>query len=238
VLALQDMFLSDRFVFCFDSDTSLRAKADPTYKANRTGKEKERTPEERQAYKELHAQIRALRDGLLCGAGFRNVLHADGYEGDDVIASVVKHSMTFREDAIIVSADHDLYQLLDGTRVLLWNPTKKVAYTDGSLEEEFGVTPASWAMVKAIAGCKTDNVVGVKGVGEKTAAAYVAGRTVRKGLLAKINEEEGRFKRNLRLVKLPYPGCPKFVLSALPPNQRKFRQVLRMTGMKSLIGGR
>ena len=62
-------------------------------------------------------------------------------------------------------------------------------------------TPEQWALVKALAGCPTDNIKGIRGVGEKTAVKIIRGEHKKT-----LNDYRSVVEQNLPLVKLPYPG--------------------------------
>lgn len=229
---LEDSHASDRFVFCFDYGVGLREQEFPFYKASR--RTKQLTEEHAIAYSDLRRQMDVLREDILPFVGFKNILFAEGFEADDIIASVC-HSLKDSEAAIIVSTDHDLYQLLR-SNVWMWNPQTKKAYTDFSLIKEFGVKPQQWAKVKAIAGCKTDDIPGIVGIGEKTAAKYVAG-TLNRNHVAYDRIVYGRefWKKNLQLVRLPYRNTPAFPIERNRFNLANYRSIVGSLGMQSLL---
>jgi len=221
------------FVFAFDSGPGLREAAFPFYKETR--RKRKFTDTEAAARDELRRQIDGLRTKYLPELGYGNVFAAKGYEADDVIASVVA-DLPPGDTAVIVSSDRDLYQLLS-RRVSIWTPGK----TGGMFGRDgfaalYGVHPTQWPEVKAIAGDSTDDITGVAGVGEPTAAKWVRGELgpgkKRDAIAAfttrctwcNTNHSGGpencpdddkrvfgtRYNVNLELVTLPYPGCPAF----------------------------
>lgn len=184
-------------VWCFDSQFNLRKKVFPEYKANRNREGKDR--------KVLWKQMRRLRKRQLKMFGFRNIFSVGGYEADDLIAHIAKDTH-FSVPVVIVSADGDLKQLLS-ENVRIYNPIKKEEYTADDFQNEWGILPCMWHRAKAIAGCSSDNIPGVPGVGEKTAIRWIKGtlpRGSRKDVL--INEMLDLQMRNLDLVTLPYKG--------------------------------
>jgi len=203
LVSLSERFRSVRFVFAFDSGVSLRKKACPTYKSNRHSAERE----EVKRRELIGEQINNLRD-ILSDLGYANVFGAKGYEADDVIASISLDNV--EDDVVIVSNDRDLYQLLDrGTSI--WNGKYTVDLE--TFEREWKIPPHLWATVKAIAGCLTDCVEGIRGVGEKTAAKYI--RDELKSSLKThkaIVEGAKMWGENILLTRLPYEGCPKFTI--------------------------
>ncbi len=101
------------------------------------------------------------------------VLVAEGYEADDVLATLAKQAVERGLRAVIVTSDKDLYQLVDDdVRVL--NPMKGNLLLDpNGVQELFGVLPEFVTDVLALMGDKVDNVPGVPGIGEKGAKTMV-----------------------------------------------------------------
>jgi 5'-3' exonuclease len=226
---LQSHSGSDRFVFCFDLPPYLRKNVSPGYKSNRS------SPDE-----DVKRQIELLRTDQLERVGFKNVFYQKGYEADDVIASVV-NNLKAGDKAIVVSADHDLYQLLNKD-VTIHAPSALKARPSKTVNrkwfvDEYAVTPEQWPLVKAIAGCPSDNVVGVYGVGETIACAHVAGRTVnlpsKRAIEAFVKTPQ--YETNLKLVKLPYPGCRDFKPIEDKVEPAKWDELMASLGMRSLV---
>ncbi|MDQ7008248.1 MAG: DNA polymerase I [Acidobacteriota bacterium] len=97
------------------------------------------------------------------------VLTAEGFEADDVIATLARQATERGMKVVIVTADKDLYQLVDGDVVVL-NPAKEDRILDpAGVEEVFGVPPSRVVDVLALVGDKVDNVPGVPGIGDKGA---------------------------------------------------------------------
>jgi DNA polymerase-1 len=117
------------------------------------------------------------------------VVTAPGFEADDVIATLARQALERGREAVIVTADKDLYQLVrPGVRVL--NPMKEDRLLDAEgIAELFGARPEQVRDVLALMGDASDNVPGVPGVGEKTAKGMVA----RYGDLETILERAQRF---------------------------------------------
>jgi DNA polymerase-1 len=162
--------------------------------------------------------------------GFKNIFLKRGYESDDLIASLVRSSLEDKKASIvIVSADHDLYQLISSqTSVYLLN--KKKLYTQEDFTKEWGISPTQWIDVKSIAGCNSDNIIGIDGVGEVLAAKYIRGQIKSSSnLFRKIAEKSFVWRQNDTLVRLPYLGCPK--VTAIPEGRWRFKTPLK--GIKS-----
>lgn len=231
------LFNTNRIAFCFDGGYDGRLEVFPEYKASRQTKHREMDEFERETRRQLRRQIYRLRNGLLAEAGFRNVFWQEGYEADDVMAWLCQEYRG--NEFVIVCTDQDLWQCLDRDRVTQYNPITKRPITQKSFEEQFGICPSMWAHVKAIAGCDGDGVPGIRGVGEKTAAKYLSGNlkaTTKAYQL--ITPETELIERNLKLVRLPFPGCGPFRLVEDETSGRTWDRVMGSLGMKSLVGRR
>jgi len=198
---------SSRFAFCWDDKASHRRKLFPAYKEGRRVAKTEKSPEDIEIDNAAYAQFDRLYDEILPKIGFKNNFKFSGYEGDDLIASIVDNS-DVGQPVVIVSGDEDMLQcLVDGVEI----NTGKKRVTKKSFKEEYGISPEYWALVKSIAGCKTDEVPGIKGVGEKTTIKYI-NDTINKNTKAYMNitcpEGKTIIARNWPLVKLPFKGCP------------------------------
>jgi len=199
---------TNQFAFVWDSKKSHREKLFPAYKERRrTG---EKTPEEKELDTAAYKQFDLLYEKYLPAIGFVNNFKADGFEGDDLIASIVNTNLNL--PFYIVSGDEDLYQLLDEDVSMI---KAKGLYTLLDFQKEYGIDPALWSTVKAIAGCSTDEVPGVRGVGEVTAIKYLKDELTPnlKGYKS-ITSPEGRAikARNMPLVTLPFKGCPDILI--------------------------
>ena len=233
VMDLVDLFSTNRICWCFDRGHDGRDAIDSTYKANRSDDGNEELME---AKRGVRLQLFRLRTKYLQQIGFQNIFFHDGYEADDCIASIC-NDLPPGEQAIIVSPDNDLFQLLVQGRVSIWNPASKKSVTANSFQKEWGIGPSQWADVKAISGCTSDNVKGIKGVGEKGACQFLAGtlKATTKKFKA-IIENNAVWKHNLPLVRLPFPGIKHFQLQDDVLVPEKWEQVALDLGMKSLLG--
>ena len=166
ILSYAKEFETNDIIFCWDSTNSKRKELYPDYKGNRV--KDDLTEEEEELKQNGYEQFDILREEILPLMGFKNVYHQDGYEADDLIATTVGWH---EQDFIIITADHDMYQLLDFAD--MWNPSSKKMYTYDDFKEEWGVEPIDWITIKSLAGCSSDNITGIKGVGEKYAAKYM-----------------------------------------------------------------
>lgn len=90
-------------------------------------------------------------------------------EADDVISFICRMEEYKNYQKIIVSSDKDFYQLLDD-KTILYRPTQKQIINKKQLIEEYNIHPNNFALARAMAGDRSDNLKGVEGVGLKTAA--------------------------------------------------------------------
>lgn len=94
-------------------------------------------------------------------------LVSDGIEADDVISYVAQHGKYSGWQKIIVSSDKDFFQLCNDETVL-YRPIQKVFMNKPRILEEYNIHPTNFALARAIVGDKSDNLVGVRGVGLAT----------------------------------------------------------------------
>ncbi|HZW16518.1 MAG TPA: DNA polymerase, partial [Brevundimonas sp.] len=92
-----------------------------------------------------------------------------GYEADDLIATYACKARDAGGEAVIVSSDKDLMQLI-GPSVVMWDPMKDRRLAEEAVMEKFGVTPDKMIDLQALIGDSVDNVPGAPGIGPKTAA--------------------------------------------------------------------
>ncbi len=233
VVTLTHKFSTPHVVFCFDKGTPLRELVLPGYKQSRR-KLLAANPAEQEKRQLVYEQVQALKNAHLPALGYRNTHAAQGYEADDVIGSICQW---LREDesAIIVASDHDYFQLLND-QVAQWLPNTEELMTATTFTERWGLKPKQWVNVKALAGCNSDDIPGVRGVGELTAAKFHAG-TLKKDTAAYAKCHSGMAVefRNLPLVRLPYAGCPEFALHPDAVTPDKWRRVCRDLGLSSLV---
>jgi DNA polymerase-1 len=227
-------------VFCWDSRLSKRAQIYPAYKDNR--KDRNKTDQEREEFADFKKQMVCLRMKYLPMMGFKNQLIQPGYEADDIMASLAKNLYSDQR-AILVTSDHDLYQTLS-PNVYIYNPLRMKYYTLSDFRMQYGIRPDQWSWVKAVAGCSSDNIKGLEGVGEKTAIKYLRNElkptTKAYQKIRNITQTEAggeMLSLNMRLVDLPYHGTRRF--SPLHPdafNKKGWEQVCKRLGFRSLKG--
>ena len=201
MLEIAKTFNTNQFFFAFDSKYSKRKKIYPEYKAKRKSDISE---EVKILNQKCYTQLYQLRKEVLPQIGFKNIFQTKGYEADDIIAVLVKQ---YPDDYIVYSGDADLYQLLDYCS--MYKPNLSV-YSLKDFQKEYDITPKQWVEVKSIAGCTSDNVIGVKGIGEKRAISYLKG-TASKTITANIEKSTDLIAENRKVVRLPMKNLRKVV---------------------------
>lgn len=148
---------------------------------------------------ELLAQLPIIRE-MTSLMGIK-VIERAGIEADDIIGTTSK---LFDGEKIILSGDRDLLQLIDKDTTV-WLTKKGISEVDkvdeGRLAELFGIKPYQIIELKALMGDTSDNIPGVKGVGEKTALSLLEKYTTIENLYEHIDEEKGKLKEKLELNK-------------------------------------
>jgi len=233
IVSLQDTFKTTRCVFAFDLGRSRRAGILPTYKTSRYAHHAEESDEEKAARSDFQEQIKHLRERHLPDAGFRNVFAAEGFEADDIIAQF-SAALPREDEAIIISSDQDLWQCLR-PNVWIWNLHTQKTYTLKHFRIQWGLEPKQWAYVKAYAGCGTDDIPGISGIGEVTAAKYLRGDLgCETKAYAKLSTSSELWKRNIGLVRLPFVGTPKFAIQPDEVTEEKWCALADSLGMPSI----
>lgn len=211
-------------VFTWDSKSSLRRDRFPFYK---NGRKKQVDPDIEQHYR----QFDELRQQILPEMGFKNNFMQDGFEADDIIASITNNLQC---KTVIASSDEDLFQLLT-RKTSMYNLKKRTLLTWKGLYSEKGITPRKWVEVKKIAGCSGDGVPGIVGVGEKTAIDYLRNKLKSNSKKTKdIESAEGQavIQRNDWLVRLPLPGTPTYQIQNNQFNVQELKRVCKYYGFK------
>ena len=233
ITAFKDQFDTDRVAFCFEHPHLFRRDIYPDYKKRRYQK---RTPLEMKQRADLVQQIVALQLDYLPRIGFKNIFQQEGMESDDLMAAIAR-DVPEQDEAVLITADSDLLQCLR-ENVTVFSPQKNKLWTVDNFQKEFGFYPSKLAVVKAIAGCKSDNVAGIPMVGEKSALRYVAKTLDKAPMLARIQSQDGRRRVlfNRQLVQLPYVGCKSPKLQEDQVSRKAWVEVVHSLGMRSLAG--
>lgn len=152
----------DHVAVAFDLKApTFRHKADKNYKANRKGMPPE-----------LAEQMPVIKE-LLSDLGV-TVVTCEGYEADDILGTLSRITEGAGGECFIVTGDRDSYQLVtDKTTVRLAANKGTQIYTPDRIMEEYGVAPRQMIEIKALMGDSSDNIPGVRGIGEKTAVSLI-----------------------------------------------------------------
>ena len=179
----------DGVVVVFDRpEPTFRHEAIPEYKAQR-----EKAPET------LRQQLGLIRE-LLDVLGIKWV-EMPGFEGDDLIATMATMAESDGRDFLVVTGDRDSYQLVRDPHVrVLYNKrgvSDYAIYDEAGILERTGVTPAQYPDYAALRGDPSDNLDGVPGVGEKTAAKLITQYGDLDGVLTAADAQTPKLKANL-----------------------------------------
>jgi DNA polymerase-1 len=160
VLKIERQYKPDYIAVCFDTAApTFRHKAFEAYKATR-----------KETDQSLVSQFPLAREAVeaLNLAGYE----LDGFEADDLIAHFTRLGRKKGLDIVIVSGDKDALQLIgEGVRVL--NESKDKIFGPEEVKERYGVAPEQIPEVFSLMGDASDNVPGVRGIGEKTAVKLI-----------------------------------------------------------------
>ncbi len=129
------------------------------------------------------------------------IVEAVGFEADDVIATLATEGRDRGDDVIVVTGDRDAYQLVEDPHVrVLYNRrgvSDYVLYDEAGILERTGVTPALYPQYAALRGDPSDNLPGVPGVGEKTAARLINTWGNLDEVFAHVDENTPKLRQNL-----------------------------------------
>ncbi|MEO9224137.1 MAG: 5'-3' exonuclease H3TH domain-containing protein, partial [Acidimicrobiales bacterium] len=124
-----------------------------------------------------------------------------GYEADDIIATIATQSREAKHDVIVVTGDRDAYQLVEDPHVkVLYNRrgvSDYVLYDEAGIAERTGVKPTDYVQYAALRGDPSDNLPGVPGVGEKTAAKLINTYGGLDGIFANLEAQTPKLRQNL-----------------------------------------
>ena len=158
--SLKRDYNTDYIIFALDSKKdSFRKEIYPLYKANRG-----------EAPEDLLRQL-PIAINWIDRMGFAHI-SKEGFEADDIIATIVSFAKKENFKVYIVSHDKDLYQLIDENVFLYDAITKKKIDREGCIDK-FGVEPKDFTNFQAIVGDSSDNIVGIKGIGKKGASRLI-----------------------------------------------------------------
>lgn len=179
----------DAIAVAFDRpEKTFRHEANPDYKANR-----EAAPDILRQQMQL---VRQVVDTLGVTA-----IDKAGIEADDIIATLATLAKERGDDVIIVTGDRDSYQLVEDPHVkVLYNKrgvSDYALYDEAGILERTGVHPRDYVQYAALRGDPSDNLPGVPGVGEKTAAKLINAYGGIDGIYEHVDEQTPKLRSNL-----------------------------------------
>lgn len=170
------------------SRKSFRTEEYPEYKATR-----DKTPDE---FKSQIPLIREVLNSLQI-----TTLEKEGFEADDLIATLSSQGTEAGYEVLVISGDRDTFQLVNDHVTVLY-PRKGVSdlvwMTPDAVTEKYGVGPQRYPDMAALVGEKSDNLPGVPGVGDKTAAKWINAHGDLDGIIENVDQIGGKVGEKLR----------------------------------------
>ncbi len=202
LLNVVDTFKPNYVAVCFDTKAETFRKAQyEEYKAQRA-----------ELPSSLAQQINLLKEEILKPLSIP-YLEKDGYEADDIIATLTKVSFNKGFKTLILTGDRDLLQLVKDDLISVIAPIKGVSevtyFNEEKVIEEYEVNPIQFVQYKALIGDSSDNIKGVPGIGPKTAVKLLkdfdcvfSALNSSDKISIKLKENEALIKSNISLIKL------------------------------------
>ena len=170
------------------SRKTFRSEIYPEYKANRA-----KTPDE------FRSQMSYLHE-LVTAFGIAS-FEVEGYEADDILATIAKRAEREGFETLICTGDRDSFQLVNEKTTILY-PKRGVSemarMTPDAVHEKYGMSPAQYPDFAALRGDPSDNLPSVPGVGEKTAAKWIVEYGSLKELISNADKLPGKVGQSLR----------------------------------------
>ena len=159
--------------------------------------------------------------------------HLEGYEADDLIALFIKKYPYLNK--VIITRDEDMYQCLDDNTVI-YSPDDKKQKDRKWFIRTYDIVPEKWGLYKALAGCRSDTVPGVPGIGPKAAIPYLKGEASAK-VIDKIKEKDDQYQLCQRLTVLPHPDLHNYNIcyKITDLNIVRWFEICQQMGFKSFI---
>ncbi|MSQ42554.1 MAG: DNA polymerase I, partial [Dehalococcoidia bacterium] len=187
ILTVFDELKPSHVIAAWDAtEETFRKERDVRYKAQRPA-----VPED------LVPQFDRVRQ--LLAAFHIPLVEKPGYEADDVLGTLAQQAVEQGLAVVIVTLDNDMIQLVQpGVRVYMYRPYQRdyVMYDTEAVRERFGFEPAQMIEYKALVGDTSDNIPGVKGIGEKGAKALLERYATLDEMIAHVDEIEPKRLRN------------------------------------------
>ncbi len=230
----------DGVVVAFDRpEPTFRHEALPSYKAQRD-----------EAPDILRQQMGLVRE-VITALGIIHVELA-GWEADDIIATLTTRAVERGDDVLIVTGDRDSYQLVRDPHVRVLYNRRGVSdyalYDEAGILDKTGVSPSLYPQYAALRGDTSDNLPGVPGVGEKTAAKLITTYGGLDGIFANVDaqtpklkasliEHEERARKNFELMLLRHDAPVEVDLdaTAVNPDQAEVKRLFEFLEFRSLF---
>ncbi len=177
----------DYVIVTFDKGPSFRVRMYEAYKAHR-----QKMPDE---MREQMGRIRQVVEAL----GIP-IVELEDYEADDLLGTLARQAVEAGLDVVIVTGDRDALQLVDDHVTVLTSGRRfsdTLRYTPEKVRQRYGLTPQQLVDLKAMVGDKSDNIPGVRGVGEKGAIKLLQQYGTLDGIYAHLEELPTRYRRAL-----------------------------------------
>lgn len=140
---------------------------------------------------ELKSQMPLARDAVR--ALNIKMVEKQGFEADDIIATLARAAKNDGADVVIVTGDKDILQIVD-SKINVLNEHKNILFNTDKVIEKYGVEPARLVDIFSLSGDASDNIPGAKGIGEKTAFKLIKEYGSVENLLARVDSLEGKLK--------------------------------------------
>ncbi len=198
---------------------------------------------------DLYPQLPKLKSALKAfGISF---YEKEGYEADDILATIATKGHKAKHKVTILSGDRDVLQLVNGdikVQMPGWNLKETSLYGAREVKKKFGITPAQMVDYKSLMGDASDNIPGIAGVGPKTASNLLIRYRTLENLFKHLDEIEGAVKGKLEagkddalkakeLVELDRKVDIKYKLDDLrfDPDWDEVRAEYKRLGFKSIV---
>lgn len=209
-------------------------------------------------FKEYKAQRPPMPDGMKAQIPYIHriveafaipAVRQAGYEADDLIGTLARQAERAGYDVVIVTGDKDMFQLLTPS-IRIYDPVKNKWSGEAECRERFGVEPARVVEVMGLMGDSTDNIPGVKGIGEKTAMKLIAQFGTIDELLRRVEEvtparikallieqaDHARLSRKLATIQTESPvEFHPDIYRIKPPHEDQLAELLRELEFTTLL---
>lgn len=126
-----------------------------------------------------------------------SLIEKEGFEADDIIASLAARAVQDNKNVVIVSSDKDMYQLLQNERVSIYNPVQEKLWTQNDFVQEYGFMPKAILDYLSLAGDSADNIPGAQGIGKTGAAKLIKQYATIENIFANLDEFTPKMKQTL-----------------------------------------